>query len=557
MSKYAKHLSTKATPQSEPVPGKPMVPNSAGGYAFAVDDWTRLHRFLVLGSERGTYYATERKLTLENAECVLRCIAADVERTVRTIVEISDAGRAPKNDPAVFALALVAAAGHVGRVAEALPKVARIGTHLFQFVSAVDSLRGWGRGLRRAVAAWYESKSADDLAYQAVKYQQRDGWSHRDVLRLCHPNTQDPGRQAVYRWAIGQHDVTGTRVVKRGESESHYQGVAVEHLPRILAAFDEAKRAEDGATTVRLIREANLPRECIPTDRLNSPAVWEALLERMPLTAMIRNLAKMTAVGLLKPMSSSTGTVCDRLGDEAYLRKSRVHPIAILIAARTYARGRGVKGSLSWTPVSQVNDALDAAFYQAFGNVEPAGKRTLIALDVSGSMMAEVAGTGLSCREGSAAMAMIATKTEPVHHVVAFTCAGGGYGGKWDGGQNGLTPLAIGSSTRLADAVAMVSNLPFGGTDCALPMLYATAKKLEVDTFLVITDNETWHGAIHPCQALQQYRQQSGIPAKLAVMAMTPTPFSIADPSDTGMLDVVGFDAAVPSLIADFSRGSL
>jgi 60 kDa SS-A/Ro ribonucleoprotein len=29
--------------------------------------------------------------------------------------------------------------------------------------------------------------------------------------------------------------------------------------------------------------------------------------------------------------------------------------------------------------------------------------------------------------------------------------------------------------------------------------------------------------------------------------------FTIADPSDAGMLDVVGFDTATPSIIADFA----
>src|SRR5690606_19973114 len=89
-----------ATPQSLPIPGSTQVPNSAGGYAWAVDDWTQLHRFLVLGSEGGSYYATERALTADNAKAVLRCIAADGLRTVHTIADVSSAGRAPKNDPA-------------------------------------------------------------------------------------------------------------------------------------------------------------------------------------------------------------------------------------------------------------------------------------------------------------------------------------------------------------------------------------------------------------------------------------------------------------------------
>ena len=72
--------------------------------------------------------------------------------------------------------------------------------------------------------------------------------------------------------------------------------------------------------------------------------------------AMVRNLGKMTAVGLVKPMSSAARTVCDRLGDAGYVRKSRLHPLAILLAASTYGRGCGVKGGLSWDPVGKVGE---------------------------------------------------------------------------------------------------------------------------------------------------------------------------------------------------------
>ena len=93
----------KITPQSQPIPGTQQCPNSAGGFSFPVDDWTRLHRFLILGSEGGSYYATEQALTKENTEAVQRCIQADGNRTVNEIVSVSNAGRAPKNDPAIFA----------------------------------------------------------------------------------------------------------------------------------------------------------------------------------------------------------------------------------------------------------------------------------------------------------------------------------------------------------------------------------------------------------------------------------------------------------------------
>ena len=144
---YARHLDDTATPQSDPVPGKGMVQNSNGGYAFPVDDWVRLDRFLILGSEGGGYYTTERALTRENAQAVVRCATADGVETVRRIAAVSAAGRAPKNDPAVFALALVAAhADPTGKMAAyaAVPTVCRTGTHLFQFAAASDQLRGWG-----------------------------------------------------------------------------------------------------------------------------------------------------------------------------------------------------------------------------------------------------------------------------------------------------------------------------------------------------------------------------------------------------------------------------
>ena len=165
---YAKLFNRRVTPQSQPIAGSTQVANSAGGYSWQVDDWTRFDRFLILGAEGGTYYIGERDLVKQNHDAIVRCIKADGVRAVNRIVEISDSGRAPKNDPAVFALALVAA--HASLEAKALAfqnlaKVCRIGTHLFHFAEYVNALRGWGRGLRNTVGRWYLEQEADKLAY--------------------------------------------------------------------------------------------------------------------------------------------------------------------------------------------------------------------------------------------------------------------------------------------------------------------------------------------------------------------------------------------------------
>jgi 60 kDa SS-A/Ro ribonucleoprotein len=522
---YKKLFSLKQTPQSQPIPGSTQVANSAGGYAWPVDDWARLDRFLILGSEGGSYYANERALTRANAEAVQRCLILDGARLVARIVEISDAGRAPKNDPAIFALAMAAKLGDfkTRRAAlAAMPKVCRIATHLHHFADYVEAFGGWGRGTRTAVARWFNDRRADQAAYQAVKYQSRDGWSNRDLLRLAHPTPSSGEHDALYKWIVS------------GE----LGGLA----PAIVQAFEQAKVATDADQIVRLVRDHDLPRECIPTQWLNEPRVWEALLERMPMTAMIRNLATMTRVGVLAPLGSSTRWVMERLGDEKRLKEARVHPIAVLAAMMTYRAGRGLRGQHTWTPITAITDALDAAFYATFASVVPTGARTLLALDVSGSMTGGlVAGVlGLTPRIASAAMALVTAATEKQHAFVAFT--------------QGLTGLSISPRWRLDRVVEAVSHLPFGGTDCALPMKWAQMGRVEVDAFVIYTDSETWAGSVHPAQALREYRQRMGIAAKLVVVGMVSNGFSIADPNDGGMLDVVGFDTAAPALISDFVR---
>jgi len=550
---YLKYFRKDRVPQWVPLPGQ--VENSARGHSWAVDEWTRLRRFLILGSEGGSYYASEWKLTRQNVQAVEQAVRADGKRAVAEIVAISREGRAPKNDPALFALALAAGADEQETrkaALEALPQVVRTGTHLFQFATFVEGFRGWGRSLRRAVGRWYAEQPVDELAYQAVKYRQREGVTHRDLLRLAHPaQSVSAGNPTLA--VSDEHRRLFEWIARGGDTEG---------VPRLVEGFARVQIAESPKQAAELVREYRLPREAVRPEQLTSPEVWEALLEDMPMTALVRNLATMTRVGVLTPGSDATVRVVEQLGDGERIRRACVHPIAVLAALRTYASGRGVRGRNTWVPVRQIVDALDAAFYTAFGNVEPVGKRLLLALDVSGSMTGgQVAGVpGLSPRDASATLALVTVATEPNVEVVGFYAGRGGYrkaGRGRFGHGDGLTPLPLSPRQRLDDAVRTVSDLPFGGTDCALPMLYAQSLQREIDTFVIYTDSETWAGDIHPVQALRDYRRASGIEAGLVVVGMVSNGFSIADPADPEMLDVVGFDTATPQLISDFARGAL
>jgi 60 kDa SS-A/Ro ribonucleoprotein len=550
MVSYLKNASTpRKTSQREAIPGSDQVENSAGGFAWKIGSMERLRRWLILGSESGTYYASQQKLTTENVAAVREALDEHGTDAVAEIIAISMQGRAPKPDQAIYALA-IACAHKDEKTKQAaiagITRVCRTGTHLFMFMDFVQDQRGWGRALKRGVAEWYE-QDVDKLAYQTVKYRQRGRWSHRDALRLSHPEkgSYNPSYAALYDWICGRDVLPDS-----------------EHI----RAFREAQGASTPHEAIQIIeRYGNtLPREALKTEHLADPGVMEALLAQgMPMTALIRNLANLTRIGVIKPLSRGVVLACDQLGDGERLRKAKVHPLSILTALATYQSGYSLRGSSSWEPVAQIVDALGEAFYDSFNYVEPTGKNHLIAIDLSGSMGSAIGGTSISCRGAAAAMAMTTARTEKNHAVVGFTGEGPG---AWisSNGSNfnasyytnvtgpGLVPLTISPKQRIDDVIKAIDAEKFGPTDCALPMLYALDKGMDVDCFLIYTDSETWQGDIHAAQALEKYRERTGINAKLAVVAMTSAGFSIADPNDSGMLDCVGFDTATPQILADF-----
>lgn len=573
MVDYRKHMQSKQTEQDRP----DQVLNSAGGYVWEVDQWEKLDRFLILGTEGGSYYANERELTRQNVQSMTQCLYEDGLRVVDRIVEVSQKGLAVKLHPTIFALAVALEEGDDETrraAARALPKVCRTGRHLLTAAKYLMGKPGVGRNVKQAFANWYNGMDASRLAYQMVKYQQdRDGYSQADVLRTCRP---DPFKVKRLRENVEQYpnDWRTAQSLKEMEAagidpdpEQHdaiynyvingWDTIGREPHPdedlQMLWAFERAKVANE-KETFRLINEFGLPREAVMTKHLNSRKIWEALLDNqgrgMPMWALVRNLPKMTQVGLIQRLGGETKRVVEMLTNKEALRRSRMHPMKILQALVTYQSGQGY--SSSWSPVSQVVNALDAAFYECFENVEPTHKRTLMGLDVSGSMGAEAGGMGFDCRTASAAMALITASKEFDCMAVAF--AANGSGGFWNRGTR-LEDFDVSPRQRLDDVVLKMNRLDFGATDCSLPILHAMENNLSVDHFIIYTDSETYAGNVHPATALRRYRQKSGIKAKLSVVGMTSNGFSIADPEDAGMMDFVGLSSSTPQAISTFARG--
>jgi hypothetical protein len=373
------------------------------------DHWTRLERFLILGSEGGTYYVPERPLTVQSAPAVVECLKADGLRVVRTVVEISSAAAAPRNNPELFALALAASPDFagvqtIGAALAALPVVARTAGDLCSFASFVENLRGWGRGLRSAVADWYLRQPAAELAYQMLTHQHRDGWSHRDLLRLSHPKAATSAHNALFQWAVdGQLGHLAGREILSGDL-------------RQVHAFELAKKSAREDDIVNLIEENRLTHQMIPSEWMNSVRVWDALLPSMPFAELLRQLGKLTEVGLLQPQSPATALVVARLIDRKRIANSRIHPIALVEVQLAYRQQPAA--------VASVIDALEEAFQLAIENVEPTGKRIHLVVDATRNTAMLDALAMIWRRDGSAtdvdALVIIADEMPPTEDLERY-----------------------------------------------------------------------------------------------------------------------------------------
>jgi len=341
-----------------------------------VDRWMRLGRFLALGSEDGTYYVPARPLRIENVPATIECLKSDGLRVVRAVVEISLSGRVPTNHPALFVLALAASpnfanAETIAAALNALPQVARAGAQLFTFAAFAENLRGWGRGLRSTIAEWYLNQPASELAYRMLQSMEHNGWSHRDLLRLSHPKAATPVHNALFQWAVdGELGHLATPEILSSDL-------------RQVRAYELAKRSASEDELVQLIEENRLTAQMIPSQWLESALVWEALLPSLPYDALVRQLGKLTEVGLLRPQSPATALVVARLIDRKRIANSRIHPVALLDALDAYRREP--------VAVASVIDALEEAFYMSIDNVEPIGQRIYLALDAGNSAAAALA----------------------------------------------------------------------------------------------------------------------------------------------------------------------
>jgi 60 kDa SS-A/Ro ribonucleoprotein len=479
-----------------------QVPNNAGGFVWQISDQEQVLRYLIIGSEGGNYYQTPQQVSSQCASCVLRMTRtpANFKWLVDTIREVSMDGRAAKQESTLLALATaIVFARTPAEKSQALAIVndcVRILTHMYMLIGYIKIFSkaghpnlasasasasaapasavvgsGIGRGIRRVFGEYFYSRTGIEVANLVTKYQNREGWTIKDVLTLIHidpKKMKDDGGRLAIDHVFGRYvapqphaspsSIEGTTPSMRDTTAALFNAIKEIHTiaerPLKPATNPSLTGSASGSASnyqygeeldriVHLINTAGLCREQLPSQLFKYRKVWEALLlskgangkgKGMPLTALIRNLGKLSTpeIGIIDPKyisamfiassassAYSTNTqwggvppteyIIRRITDAHDIKRTRIHPYTILVAMLTYQKGQGDKGSLVWSPNSNVIKALDKAFKLAFQNITPTGKRIKIALDVSGSMSSAYC-TGspvVTCATGSVAMMMM------------------------------------------------------------------------------------------------------------------------------------------------------
>uniref|UniRef100_A0A6C0HHQ0 TROVE domain-containing protein n=1 Tax=viral metagenome TaxID=1070528 RepID=A0A6C0HHQ0_9ZZZZ len=440
---------------------------------------------------------------------------------------------------------------------------------------------GFGRAFKTALNRSFLKKTPQALAYQVTKYQSRGDWSFNDIIKCTHLRTgTGENRKRNTKYLPSDYQAPPIKPATPMDLVLRYSMYGMEELTKLAQAFnlledpiysylcgvDIAKKMQENTESnvndlIQLIFKHRLVREHLPTWSMKNCAVQRALLfgdyrrggaKPPPMTALLRNLASLTSIGLFED-KELLSLVVKHLTDKEAVQKSRIHPVNVIIAWFVYRKGHGFKGKLTWTPLKEICDALEQMAFLAFANAPPTTKRYGVFIDGSGSMTAETTFQGLSNADIAALLSLVIARSSQrpqaqlqEHLFYVFSAKNTGsykkYGTPTD--NTGLYDVGhhIHANSTFQEVLDAVQLSNWGSTDISNGIRYLERANKHVDAVIVITDNDINTGE-KPLVALNSYRAKIGNPnVKLITLAVQLNDLTIADPSDKGMLDMCGFD---------------
>lgn len=490
------------------------------------------------GTFNSTFYV-KGKDQLENA----KKLSMDV--SPRRLAQIAIAGRQHgyMKDAPAFLLCLLSQRDTT-LFAKAFPKVITNAKMLRTYTQmALSGQAGKLINLASGVHRRMYQQFFDDLSAEAIfNGDVGDKPSLVNVIRLAHvrPNTKE--KEAVFQYIFN-------REFKWTHTKGKSLGSTYDDLPQIVQDFDAYKNGRE-------FGEYKVPKVDyrLIEGLLKFNYEWAEVMMNSSFYMVFKNLATAVRQGVLN-VPGMEDILIEKLTNREDILRSKVFPYQIFQA---YLKNKA-NGNLP----HRLNEALQDALDISLENVPPLGK-VYIACDVSQSMSDPYTGDQDEGRIGPTYGYTVSSKTRRVD--VAALIASAMLRTNRDAtvvpfnGQ--CIPLHLNSRDSVVTNAEKLSALCRGGTNCSHPLIQAKQKGLEFDTFVLISDNESWldtKNRWNPNNSVQLHAAwqdtKKRLPnARMINIDLTPnTTTQVKERPD--VLQVAGFSDSCFNVMAAFRRG--
>lgn len=182
----------------------------------------------------------------------------------------------------IFALAMCARQSENKKLREAaynnVPLICKETRHFILFIKFCNQLNkekaepktGNGHGWRNAVEKWYNARKPLELAKCVTQCKGRYGWKHKDIIKLAHYCSKDPGVEFIVKYLL-----YGLAKAKEAMPQPPED---IKEIVTYVETIERFKHCDDQVEAGRLVEMYHLVLDHVPAHLLKSEEVIDLII---------------------------------------------------------------------------------------------------------------------------------------------------------------------------------------------------------------------------------------------------------------------------------------